>query len=44
MQSVVDMKIEDGKYLFEAFSRPPGETRVANASLYEVRIGLRYEF
>jgi outer membrane receptor for ferrienterochelin and colicin len=43
-QAVVDMEIEDGKYLFEEFIAPVGETVVAAPSLYEIRIGLRYEF
>jgi len=43
-QGIVDMEIENGQYLYEAFLPGPGETRVADPSLYEIRIGLRYDF
>ncbi len=43
-QSVVDMEIEDGVYVYELFLPPAGETRVADPSLYEIRVGLRYDF
>jgi len=43
-QAIVDMEIEGAQYLFENFISPVGETRVAGPSLYEIRIGLRYEF
>jgi len=34
----------DGKYVFEDFIQPSGESRVANASLWKARIGLSYRF
>jgi hypothetical protein len=34
---------DDGKYLFEEYN-PVRLTRYTNASLYEVRVGLRYDF
>jgi hypothetical protein len=46
-QSVVELDddtVVDGKYLYDSFIQPAGESRVANASLYEIRVGLRYEF
>ena len=43
-QAVVDMEIENGQYLFEEFIPASGETLVVNASLYEIRVGLRYDF
>jgi outer membrane receptor for ferrienterochelin and colicin len=46
-QSVVELhddSVEDGKYLFDSFIQPAGETRVSGVSLYEIRVGLRYEF
>jgi len=41
---VVNMEVEDGKYLFEEFISPGGQSRATQASLWEVRIGLKYEF
>jgi len=45
-QGVVEVgeELMDGRYVFEEFTRPPGETAVADASVYEIRIGLRYDF
>ena len=43
-QAVVDMELEDGVYEYELFLPPAGETRVADPSLYEIRIGLKYDF
>jgi len=43
-QAIVDMEIEDGKYLFEEFIEPPGQGRVSDPSLWEVRVGLTYRF
>jgi hypothetical protein len=43
-RSLVDVSIDGDQYVYEDFSVPPGETRVAKASLYEIRVGLRYEF
>ncbi|NIP17428.1 MAG: TonB-dependent receptor, partial [Xanthomonadales bacterium] len=34
----------DGQYVFEEFVAPGGEARRATASLYEIRVGLRYDF
>jgi len=44
MDDVVDMEIEDGKYLFEEFISPGGQSRATQASLWEMRIGLKYTF
>jgi hypothetical protein len=44
MQSTVDMEIEDGQYLYELFLQPSGESRRSDPSLYEIRVGLRYDF
>jgi hypothetical protein len=41
---VVDMEIIDGKYYFEDFIQPGGESRATDASLWEMRIGLKYSF
>jgi len=41
---VVIMDIQDGKYVFEDFVRPGGQSRATNPSLWEMRIGLRYVF
>ncbi len=38
------MNIVDGAYLYERFTPAAGETLVEDASLYEIRIGLVYEF
>ncbi len=41
---VVDMTIEDGKYLYQSFVNPGGQSRATDASLWEMRIGLKYTF
>lgn len=41
---VVDMEIVDGKYVYEAFVNPGGQSRATQASLWEMRIGLKYTF
>jgi hypothetical protein len=43
-QAIVDMEIEDGRYVFEEFIEPSGQGRVTDPSLWEVRIGLTYRF
>ena len=44
-QSVVDASINDaGQYVYNAFITPAGQTRVADASLWEVRAGVKYTF
>ncbi len=45
-QPVVDMEIsEDGSaYIFEEFIDPPGQGRVSDPSLWEVRVGVTYRF
>ena len=44
-EGLVDMEIVDGKYLFEDFDSGAGrESRSTDASLYEIRVGLRYDF
>lgn len=41
---VVEMDLVNGQYLFEEFVNPGGESRSTAASLWEARIGVRYEF
>ena len=41
---VVNMAVVDGKYLYEEFVRPGGQSRRTQASLWEMRIGLKYTF
>ncbi len=41
---VVDMEVVDGKYLYESFVNPGGQSRATQASLWEMRIGLKYTF
>ncbi|WP_444931142.1 carboxypeptidase regulatory-like domain-containing protein [Microbulbifer sp. SSSA002] len=44
-QSAVTASIDDqGRYVFEEFLDPAGQTRVADASLWSARMGIRYEF
>jgi hypothetical protein len=38
------MTIQDGKYLYQSFVNPGGQSRSTNASLWEMRIGLKYTF
>ncbi|UHQ55741.1 TonB-dependent receptor [Microbulbifer sp. YPW16] len=35
---------EQGRYVFEEFLDPAGQTRVADASLWRARLGIRYQF
>ena len=42
--SVVDMEIEGDHYLYQTFLPPSGEVRSVNPSVYEVRVGLRFDF
>jgi len=45
LQAIVDASINsNGQYQFNEFLEPSGESRVASASLWEARIGLRYSF
>lgn len=45
MQSIVDATINDeGKYVYNEFIQPGGESIVSDASLWEVRIGVKYSF
>ena len=44
MDDVVNMEIENGTYIFEEFVNPGGQSRSLNASLWEMRIGVRYTF
>ena len=41
---VVNMDIVDGKYLYQSFVTPGGQSRATQASLWELLIGLKYEF
>ena len=33
-----------GQYLYDRFTPPPGQSRAADASLYEIRFGVSYQF
>lgn len=44
MDDVVEMDIVDGQYLYKQFVNPGGQSRSTQASLWEARIGVRYEF
>ena len=41
---VVDMTIENGQYLYQSFVNPGGQSRATDASLWEMRVGLKYSF
>ncbi|REL37372.1 TonB-dependent receptor [Thalassotalea euphylliae] len=44
-QEMVAASINDnGQYVYEEFIQPQGQTRVADASLWEVRVGVKYDF
>ncbi|WP_049722323.1 TonB-dependent receptor [Gilvimarinus polysaccharolyticus] len=44
-QAAVDASMDDqGRYVYEKFRDPAGPTRVGSSSLWELRLGLRYEF
>jgi len=45
-QPIVDMEIsDDGRYyIYEEFIDPPGQGRVTDPSLWEIRVGLTYRF
>ncbi|WP_444893811.1 carboxypeptidase regulatory-like domain-containing protein [Microbulbifer sp. TRSA001] len=44
-QSAVTASIDNqGRYVFEEFLDPAGQTRVTDASLWSARMGIRYEF
>lgn len=43
-QGVVDVDRQGGVYEFQEFFTPANTTRVTDASLWEVRVGLRYKF
>ncbi|WP_341939132.1 TonB-dependent receptor [Marinimicrobium sp. C2-29] len=45
MQTAVDVSMDDrGRYVYESFRDPSGPTRVGGPSLWELRIGFRYDF
>ena len=45
LQPVVTASItDDGKYSFNSFSEPTGQSRSRNASLWEMRLGVQYSF
>jgi len=45
LQSAVEASItDDGKYLYESFDSPTATSREANASLWEIRVGVKYDF
>lgn len=41
---VVEMDVVNGQYLYKQFVNPGGQSRSTQASLWEARIGVRYEF
>jgi hypothetical protein len=41
---VVEMEIEDGRFMFNEFVSPGGQSRATQASLWEVLIGVKYSF
>ena len=44
-QQVVDASINDnGQYVYERFIQPAGQTRDADPSLWEIRVGVKYDF
>jgi len=45
-QAIVDVDLsEDGtQYIYEEFIEPPGQGRVTNPSLWEIRVGVTYRF
>ncbi|WP_339898525.1 carboxypeptidase regulatory-like domain-containing protein [uncultured Gilvimarinus sp.] len=44
-QAAVNASMDDqGRYVFEEFRDPAGPTRVGGASLWELRVGFRYDF
>lgn len=44
-QEMVDAYInDDNKYVYEEFIQPAGQTRVADASIWELRVGVKYDF
>lgn len=44
-QAAVDMSTDDqGRYVYNEFLDPAGTTRVGDASLWKMRVGVRYEF
>lgn len=44
IDDVVEMDIVNGQYYYEAFNNPGGQVRSTSASLWEARIGVKYEF
>ncbi len=41
---IVNMAIENDKYLYQSYNKPGGQSRVTDPSLWEMRIGLKYTF
>jgi opacity protein-like surface antigen len=45
LQSAVTASItDDGQYSFDRFSSPTPQSRVTDASLWEIRVGVKYNF
>jgi hypothetical protein len=44
MDDVVEMDIVGGQYYFEEFNGPGGQSRATQASLWEIVVGVKYEF
>lgn len=43
-QQIIDASIVDDQFVFNQFFEPQGQTRVGDASLWEIRIGVTYKF
>lgn len=41
---IVDMDIVNGQYLYQSFISPGGQSRAVQASLWELRVGVKYRF
>ena len=44
MDDVVNMDVVNGQYIFQSFQTPGGQSRATDASLWEMRIGVKYSF
>jgi len=41
---IVNMDIVNGQYLYQSFISPGGQSRAIQASLWELRVGVKYRF
>ncbi|HDY93411.1 MAG TPA: TonB-dependent receptor [Pseudoalteromonas sp.] len=44
LQSAVTADIVDGKYVYNNFNKPAGDSIEVNPSLWELRVGIKYDF